>query len=55
MKERTVRWGEEEDREGDKMMGNREREEEREGEMEGGRERRMEQRREGKWSSNMQM
>ena len=49
MKERTVRWGEEEDRdEGDKMMGNREREEEREGEMEGGRERRMERRREGR-------
>ena len=43
VKEMTVRWLEEEDMdEGDKMMGNREREEEREGEMEGGRERRME-------------
>ena len=31
VKERTVRWGEEEDREGDKMMGSREREEKREG------------------------
>ena len=41
MKERTVRWGEEKDRDqGDKMVENIEREEEREGEMEGGREKR---------------
>ena len=49
VKERTVRWGEEEDRdEGDKIMGNSEKEKEKGGEMEGGREKRMERRTEGR-------